>query len=300
MALWIPISLAAALVQSIRFVLQKHLRTTALSTAGATFARFVFAWPVLLLVAVVYARGQGFDMPQTSQSFWVYGLMGAMGQILATLCTVALFQHRNFAVGVTFKKTEVLQTALIGFVLLGETVTVGAFGAILLGLIGVLALSDDPAGRGTLRERFVTPATGLGLASGVLFGVAGVGYRGAALGLDGGDVFLRAAFGLALLTLVQTLVMACWLALRERGEIGRVLRQWRVVGAVGLTSLLGSLGWFTAFGLQKAAYVKAVGQSELVFSFLFSTLLFGERSTRRELFGIAALCVSVVLLVLLG
>ncbi|WP_147124323.1 DMT family transporter [Shimia ponticola] len=300
MAAWIPVTLFAALAQTVRFVLQKQLRTTALSTAGATFSRFLFSWPLLIALALGYAASRGMDMPNINPGFWVYGLAGAIGQITATMCTVALFQHRNFAVGVTFKKTEVLQTVMIGFVFLGETVSWGAMGAILIGLVGVLALSDTPTESGSFKDRFLTPATGLGLASGVLFGVAAVGYRGAALELEGGDVFLRAAFGLAILTLCQTAIMTVWLVLREPGEMGRVLRAWRVAGLVGATSMLGSLGWFTAFGLQKAAYVKALGQSELLFSFLASTFFFGERSTARELFGIGALCLSVVLIILLG
>ena len=298
--MWVPVTLLAAFIQSVRFVLQKQLRATVLSTAGATFARFLFAWPLLIALALIYGALQGYAMPETSVAFWVYGIAGAMGQITATMCTVALFQHRNFAVGVTFKKTEVLQTVFIGLIFLGETVTWGVFAAILIGLVGVLALSESPEVEGDWRARVLNRATALGLLSGVLFGVASVGYRGAAINMEGGDVFLRAAFGLALLTIVQTLVMLVWLRLREPGELGRVLAAWRTVGLVGVTSMLGSLGWFTAFGLQKAAYVKALGQTELVFSFLFSTFFFGEKSTARELFGIAALCLSVVLVVLLS
>lgn len=300
MAAWIPVTLFAALAQTFRFVLQKRLRTTALSTAGATMARFVYSWPLLLSLALIYGLMRDMKMPDTSLWFWIYGLAGAIGQILATMCTVALFQHRNFAVGVTFKKTEVLQTAIIGFVFLGEAVSNGALIAILIGLVGVLALSDNPSQDGDWKARVLTPATALGLASGVLFGVAAVGYRGAALALDGGDVFLRAAFGLALLTICQTLLLGVWLILKEPGELRRIFAAWRVAGMVGVTSLMGSLGWFVAFGLQKAAHVKALGQAELIFSFLASTFLFGERSTSRELFGIAALCLSVVLLILIG
>ncbi|MEL6913461.1 MAG: EamA family transporter [Pseudomonadota bacterium] len=298
--MWIPVTLFAAFIQSLRFVLQKQLRTRALSTAGATFARFLFAWPLLLALALIYGAAQGLALPATPAAFWVYGLTGAVAQILATMCTVALFQHRNFAVGVTFKKTEVLQTALLGFVLLGETISVGVFVALVIGLAGVIALSDAPEISGRWRARVLNRATALGLASGLLFGVSGATYRGAALALEGGDVFLRAAFGLALLTLAQTAMMLVYLRVWERGEIGRVLRAWRGVSLVGLTSMLGSLGWFTAFGLQKAALVKALGQTELIFSFLFSTFLFGERTTARELGGIAALALSVVLVVLLS
>ena len=84
----------------------------------------------------------------------------------------------------------------------------------------------------------------------------------------------------------------------ERGEIGRVLASWRVSSLVGVTSMLGSLGWFTAFTLQNAAYVKAVGQIELVFTFLASYFVFKERSSVREIAGILLLVVSILVLIL--
>lgn len=48
-----------------------------------------------------------------SGPFWAYALAGGLTQILATMCVVALFAERNFAVGITFKKTEVIQLSLI-------------------------------------------------------------------------------------------------------------------------------------------------------------------------------------------
>ncbi|MEO0486570.1 MAG: DMT family transporter [Pseudomonadota bacterium] len=298
--MWIVITLFAAFIQSLRFALQKRLRMGTLGTAAATLARFFFAWPLLLALALSYAALAGLDLPRLNVQFWVYGLAGALGQILGTVCTVALFQHRNFAVGATFKQTEVIQTVFIGLLLLGEGVPPAAFAAILIGVVGVIALSDSPGVAGPWRARVFNQATALGLASGALFGLASVGYRGAALAMDGGDVALRSAFGLALLTLAQTVALLIWLALREPGQIRAMLRAWRVAGLVGLTSMLGSLGWFAAFSLQTAALVKALGQVELLFSFLASTFLFRERSTARELFGIAALTLSVVLVILLS
>ena len=57
--MWIPVTLFAAFIQSVRFVLQKQLRMTALSTAGATFSRFLFAWPLLLALSLLYGTDQG-------------------------------------------------------------------------------------------------------------------------------------------------------------------------------------------------------------------------------------------------
>uniref|UniRef100_UPI0035C83CFA EamA family transporter n=1 Tax=Yoonia sp. TaxID=2212373 RepID=UPI0035C83CFA len=85
----------------------------------------------------------------------------------------------------------------------------------------------------------------------------------------------------------------------ERGEVMRVLRAWRVAGLVGITSMIGSICWFTAFTLQNAAYVNAVGQIELLFSLMVGAFVFGERIGPREWQGLILLTISIVMLVLL-
>ncbi len=295
---WIPVTLAAAFAQTLRFMLQRHLKATRLSTAGATFARFVYSAPLVAVAALAYGAARDAPLPAIPARFWAYALTGGTAQILATMCVVALFAHRNFAVGLTFKKTEVLMSVFVGVVVLGEGVSPAGMAAILLGLVGVLLLSDPPGGTGPWHRRIANRAVGLGLASGFFFAVSGVGYRGASLSLGSGDAFHRAVVTLACVTAFQTLAMAGWLLWRERGEIGRVLRAWRIAGLVGLTSMAGSLCWFTAFTLQTVAYVNALGQVELVFGVLASTLVFGERISAREAQGLALLAGSILMLVL--
>ena len=278
-------------------MLQKKLRMGTLSTAGSTFSRFVYSAPVIAVIALAYLSVTGQTTSGFDAGFWLYAVIGGISQILATMCVVALFTQRHFAVGITFKKTEVLLAAAIGLIVLGEGVSRLSLFAILVGFAGVLLLSDPPDGSGTWYRRIFNRAAGLGLASGALFGVSGVAYRGASLSLDTGDAFLRAVVTLACVTAFQTLIMAIWLALRERGEIGRVLAAWRVAGLVGLTSMIGSICWFVAFTLQTVALVKAVGQIELVLSLLAGWLVFGERIGRREWQGLVLIGVSIVLLV---
>jgi len=161
----------------------------------------------------------------------------------------------------------------------------------------VLLLSDPPKAEGPWHQRIFNKAAGLGLLSGLLFAVSGVGYRGASLSLGQGDVFYRAIVTLAFVTAFQVVVMAIWLALRERAEIGRVLAAWRVAGLVGITSMIGSIGWFTAFTMQTVALVKAVGQVELILSLLATMLVFGEVISRREWQGLVLIAASVLMLV---
>ncbi|MEY8098267.1 EamA/RhaT family transporter [Falsihalocynthiibacter sp. S25ZX9] len=299
MELWIPITIAAAFAQNLRFMLQKHLKSTQLSTGGATFARFLYSAPLVALLLAAYLHFSGTPIPQVNARFWVMALSGGLAQILATMCVVALFSHRSFAVGITFKKTEVLQTALLSFVVLGEKISAWGLGAILVGFVGVVLLADNRGmGATGWKARLFNRAAGLGLLSGVLFAISATGYRGASLSL-GLDVpfFARACFTLAIVTTSQTVAMGIWLLMRERGEMTRVVASWRVAGLVGVTSMIGSLGWFTAFTLQNAAYVKALGQVELLFSFLASTLFFHEKTTERERIAMLFLTGSILLLV---
>lgn len=300
MPVWIVLSCAAALFQTVRFVLQKKLAQSQLSAQGATFARFVYSAPVIFFVIVIYLRATGQPLPNVAAGFGLYALIGGIAQIVATICVVRLFAQRNFAVGITFKKTEVLQAILVGIVVLGEGVSGLGLLAICVGLFGVFLLSDPPGEQGGGWWRLFNPAAGLGLLSGVLFAVSGVCYRGASLAIETGDPVVRAGLTLVCVTTLQTVIMTVWLAWRERGQIRAVLQAWRVAGLVGVFSLAGSFCWFTAFTLQNVAYVKAVGQVELAFSYLASRYVFGERGGKRENWGIVLVLLSVVILAVSG
>ena len=298
MELWIAASVAAALFQTVRFMLQKHLSKVSLSAAGATFARFVYSAP-LAVAALLIWRGVGkTEIAQPGFDFWIFGAIGGGAQILATVCTVMLFGRRNFAVGLTFIKVEVLLTALIGFVVLGEGISGFGLLAIVVGVSGVLVLSGPMVRTGPLWRRLISPSAALGLTAGALFGVSAVCYRGASLAVSAEDPFLRALVTLAAATTMQMFAMAIWLYLRDRPQIGRVLSAWKTAGWIGLTSMAGTFCWFTAFTLQNAAYVKAVGQIELIFGILGTVLFFRERISPREWLGMGLLGVSIMALML--
>jgi len=296
MELWVLATLAAALVQTIRFSLQKTLKGVGLSSGGATFSRFLFAAPLALALSAGLVAASGAPLPAMGAMFWLAVTTGGLAQIVATMATVALFSARNFAVGIAFTKTETVLVAGFSALVLAEPVSGPGLVAILVGLLGVLFMSVPIGGRALA---LFNRASALGLLAGACFGLSAIGYRAATQALGGGDTLTRAAVTLAAVTGFQTVAMLLWLRRAEPGEISRVLAQWRRTALVGVTGMLGSLGWFVAFTLQNAAYVRALGQVELVFSVLGSWLIFRERSSARELTGIALLGVSIVLIVLL-
>ena len=297
MEFWIIASVAAACFQTVRFMLQKQLATGALSAAGATYARFVYSAPLLLLGLSLYFASSHAELPPLSARFWMFAAIGGIAQIIATIATVMMFQERNFAVGVTLTKTEVLITVLTGFLILGDRVSLIGIAAIFLGLFGVILLSAKNDAALAFRNLSRRAAT-LALIAGVLFSISAVTYRGAALEVEVEQAMLRGAITLAAATSIQTLIMSLWLRLRERGEIARVFSAWRTAGLIGIFSLCGSWGWFTAFSLQNAAYVKALGQIEVVLSLAASALFFREAITRREVIGIGFMTASILGLII--
>ncbi|WP_425041226.1 EamA family transporter [Primorskyibacter sp. S187A] len=296
MSWWVIASLLAAFAQALRFMLQKSINLDGITATGATFARFVYSAPLMISLLALWVFSSGKALPDASWAFYLYAMGGGVTQIMGTICIVLLFSQRHFAVGTTFMKTEVILTVLVGFTLLGDAIPTLAFAAICLGVVGLVVLSLRPDQPFSLREIGNRSAL-LGLLSGLLFAFSAVSYRGASLELEAAPL-LRAACTLAFVTGFQMCIMAVWLRLQAPGEITAVMRVWQRGVPLGLLSLAGSFGWFFAFTLQNAAYVKAVGQVELIFSLLIGALVFGERVTPRELLGMALLGASIAALLL--
>lgn len=295
MELWVLLAISAAAAQSVRFALQKVLAGATLSPAAATWSRFLWSAPLAVAGITFYLAATGQPAPDLGSAFWAYGALGGSFQILATICTVALFKRRAFAVGITFKKTEVMLTALAGLIILGDMISSWGAMAIALGFAAVLILSDPPEGGGIFNK-----GAALGLMSGVFFALSAVTYRGATLSVENADLVATAGITLAAVTCLQTVILAVWLYLREPGQITETLRSWRTSSLVGLFSMLGSFCWFAAFSLQNAAYVFAVGQIELIFSLVIGRLAFGETPSPREAVGMVLLTCSIIAVVLLG
>jgi drug/metabolite transporter (DMT)-like permease len=94
---------------------------------------------------------------------------------------------------------------------------------------------------------------------------------------------------------MQTVVVALWLAWREPGLTARLQPHLRLSAFIGVTSAVGSICWFTAFALQSASYVRAVGQVEVVFTLVISAFYYRERISVLELSGIALTVAGVLL-----
>ena len=296
--LWIIATLCAASFQTIRFTLQKILADGNLSPLGATYSRFIFAAPWIVLFSLIFLLLTNVSIPDLESQFLLFAVGGGLAQILATVCVILVFQSRNFAVGITLKKTEVILTALVGLILIGEGVSTISMFLICLGGAGVFFLSKKVSSVDRSNFSILNKSSVYGLLSGLLFAISAVCYRSATLSVVSDLVYLRAGFTLLIVILSQSFVMTIWLAIFEPGQIKLVWLERKKGFWVGVTSLGGSFFWFTAFTLQNAAYVKAVGQIELIFSLLITTLFFKQRVLNREILGMLLIGISALGLIL--
>lgn len=295
--LWIPITVAAAILQCLRTAWQKRL-TRWLSTNGANFVRYLYGAPIAILLLLVVVQTSGAVLPTITPRYLLLCVVGGVAQIVATSLLIIAFTLRNFAAGTTYSKTETIQVALLSTVLLAEPIGFVAWIAIVVSLFGVMILSL-PAGQAAWRDLLLgwtEKAALIGIGSGAMFGVAAVSIRAASLSLESGDFLLRAVLTLACINTMQTAIMGAYLVWREPRQLREVLSLWRPAALVGLMSVLGSAGWFMAMTLQNAAYVRALGQVELVFTLLVSRFAFREPPTLRELAGMALIAGGVVAL----
>ncbi len=296
--IWIPITIAAAFFQNLRSALQKYLKGK-LSNAGAAYARFFYAWPFALIYLWGLNAIGGLPLPEPNLTFLVYCILGGISQILFTVILLWMFSFRNFAVGTTFSKLELVMIAVLGALVLGDGLSLMAIVAVVLSALGIIVLSIGQSAitLRTLLTNLVEKPTLIGLTSAVFLGGSVVFFRGASLALGHDNVTMAAAYALAVSIVIQTIIMGIYLIWREPGEISRVITNWRWAGAVSVVGVLGSVCWFTAFTIENAAHVRAVGQIELVFTFIASSVFFKETVSRLEIVGIL-LVVSAILLVL--
>ena len=297
---WVPITIAAAFFQNVRSSLQKHLKGS-LSTPAAAYVRFAYALPFVFLYLAILRFGAGYDFPEFNRRFLFFVVLGSTAQIAGTALLIHLFSFRNFVVATAYSKTETIQAAVAGMLILSDSMTAWALLAIVVSLAGVmlLAIARRELGVRELLASLFRKTAGIGLASGAGFGLAAVSYRAASLSL-GGNYVASAACTLAAALLLQTVAMGLYLRLREPGQLTLVFRSWRISGAVGLAGMSASACWFTAMTIQNAAHVKALGQVELLFAFLVSTAFFRERVTGRELLGVVLVVTGILILLLRG
>jgi drug/metabolite transporter (DMT)-like permease len=292
-SLWIPFTIVAAIGQVARNAMQRSL-TKPLGTWGATNIRFLFGFPfsLLFLAVVLVATGDHVGMPPAV--FWPWLLLGALSQIAATGLMLLAMNDRSFVVTTAYLKTEAIQTAVFGFIFLGDHLTWLKVLAIVVATVGVVITALRPGGEKSFAE---LKPTLTGLVAAAAFALSAVGFRGAIINVPGVSFVTASSFTLVLGLFVQTLVLTIYLLLRAPDVLKGILGLWRPSMLAGFTGAFASQFWFLAFALTAAANVRTLALIEVLFAQAVAYYSFKQPIAAREIIGIALIVIGVAVLV---
>ena len=299
MAIWIWITIIAAISQSFRTAQQKNLKNR-LGDFGASFVRFSYAIPFAWSSLLFYCFVTNSSLPSLNYKFGFWVTIAGVLQIIFTVLLIKLFSHRSFAAGTAFSKTEVIQVAIFEALIIGYVVSVQVGVAIILGFLAIVLLSivKGQVSLSNLINSLLTRQAALGLTSGAFLALCSVCFRAATDSLAGDDLIVKAGCTLGISLIIQTTLMGFWMKKNAYKELILTFREWQSSSIVGFFGALTSFCWFYAFSANAVAPVRAVGQIELVLALLISIFFFREKPSWKEVAAIILLLISIILVLL--
>ncbi len=288
---WLPltltcaVSLAAADTASKRFL------------AGYTAAQMVmvrFGLTALLLLPLIAFRPPAVPPPQ----FWLWMGAALPLEVLAQVLYVLAIRDSPLALTLPYLAFTPMLTALVGWLLLGETVTARGLAGILMVVVGAYVLNLEHARPASPRTWFA-PLLAIGrnrgsrymLGAAVIYGVTSVLGKGAM------QYMPPLSFGAVYFASVGIFTLVVF-ALREPSAL-RVLAKpapahFLVAAFMGVMVVT----HFLALSMVEAAYMISVKRTSILFGILMGAWFFAERHLARHL-GAGALMVGGVAFIVL-
>lgn len=285
---WVFFTLGAVVMQTFRNALQSKLSAT-ISTSGVTLARFLFAAPIALIYLLILYTFSNQIIPEFTLKFIFFVLLASVMQIFATALMVILFKQKNFAVGAGLAKSEALVAGVLGTLFFGSQLSLFGWVGILIGAAAIFVLSGGGR-KGQLSLKTVI----IGLACGSCFALTSLYVREASHLLN--VPFPHSAAWVLLWVLcIQTSILVSYIALKDKSTFVALKSNAKMTLATSATSCLGSICWFSAMALQHVAYVKTLGQIEVLFTILIATFWLKNKVKKHEIIGLLLIAAAAIL-----
>ena len=297
--LWVIITILAAFSQNLRSAFQKKLQND-LSDIGATNVRFLFGLPFAIIYFLFLHNSYEVTLTSIPKKFILFTILGGVSQIIATFLLLKIFNYKNFAVGTTYSKTEPIQALFFSILILGETTSYMGVIGIIIGIFGVIFISYKSNKLSYDNKPDSKTSIYLGLLSGALFGIAAVMFRGASLSLNLDNLLYSSGLTLLVALFIQTTLLGIYLIITDKNQILLSFDNLKDCTIVGFFGALASMCWFYAMSIQNVAYVRALGQIELVFTILMTLIYFKEKISFREIIGICFILIGIIVIILNG
>ena len=286
-----------AFFQNLRSTLQKKLNQK-ISTIASTYVRFAFALPFGAILFFLYFQYVRVVQEVLSQKNFVFNVfLASVFQIIFTFVLLYLFRFANFVVGTSLSKTEVIQVAIFEYLIIGDKLNKFGITGIIISTIGVIILSIKDLS--LFLKNLLSKTTLIGLSAGLFLGLSVVYFRAAALTLENFDSnFEKAISTLFFGLVIQTTLVTFYLIIFEKTQFKKLYENKYECFIAGLAGFLATLSWFYAFTLVQSSFVRAIGQIELLFSYVSSKYMFKEKVKITEILGIIIFVSGVLILLL--
>ncbi len=291
---WIALSLLASVFQVFRNSYSKSLKNS-FSDSTITAIRFIFGFPFIVIIYFIFNKFS-FNFYWLTQTSLLFVSTGSLFQILGTFFILRCFQFRNFATGVTFSKLEAIFAALISSIFFADPVKKEGLYFIFLAFIGIVFLFSDSIKLLSLKNKNQLKCSIYGLICGICFATSSVLFRHANITLISIDsTILRGINTLFISITLQTIIMIIYLIATNKKFILQHKKSTLIKStAVGFFGISASCCWFIAFGIANAAYVKTVGQIEILFSIIITVIIFKEKIKINEIIAISITIISIL------
>ena len=293
---WFFITILAISFQIERNLLQKNLRGK-LGTIEVSWARIFFALP-FLIIALCYLIATKPDLLlNINSNFYFYCFGAAISQILATLCLVELFSRRNFAVGITYSKTDVIQVTILASIFLSESVPPLAIFAIIMSFLAIILLSPVDKNLKLIKRIFHISAL-LGILVGFFLSITTIFMKKSMMEvslLENSKVLpVLVVFVVYVIMQNFTYIIYEFCHKRLKSTFTSIISQSGQCSLIAIFSMLGTICWLAAFSIQLVSYVKMVAQLEILLSLFISYRFLKEKNSASEIVGMFLLIASVL------
>jgi len=285
---WIFFTLGAVVLQTFRNALQSKL-STRMSTSGVTLARFLFAPPIALTYLVLLYSYSNQIIPVFTVKFVVLVLLASVMQISATSLMVILFKQKNFAVGAGLAKSEALVAGVLGTLFFGSQLSFFGWIGILIGVAAIFVLSGGGQ-KGQLNFKTII----IGTLCGTCFALTSLFVREASHLLDVPFPH-SAAWVLVWVLCIQTTLLVSYIAIKSRPTFVELKDNSKMTLVTSIISCFGTICWFSAVSLHHVAYVKTLGQVEVLLTMLVATFWLKSKVQRHEVIGLLLIAAAAVL-----
>tara|TARA_B100000945_G_scaffold100269_1_gene78754 strand:- start:72 stop:968 length:897 start_codon:yes stop_codon:yes gene_type:complete len=295
---WIIVTIFAAFFQNLRSSIQKNLNKE-VSTIASTYVRFAFALPFAIILFFSYFRNiEIIKEILVQEKFIIYLILGSLSQIIFTFILLYLFKFSNFMVGTSLSKTEVIQVAILEFFILEEKLNKFGASGIVIATLGIIILSIKDTK--LFLKNLISKTTIIGLVSGLFLALSVVCFRAAALTLDNFESnFEKALSTLFFGLVVQSTVLTFYIYFFEKEQFSKLYKNKYESFGAGIAGFFATISWFYAFTLIQSSFVRALGQIEIVFSYISSRFYFREKIKINEIIGVVIFILGILILLLL-